>query len=484
MFPFDNLELTIDSIYSKLLSKIKSEGRAESLTRQFTATQDDKEKVIYVYRLLQNYNLIPLIIKEDKCDFTSIHYRNLGNLMFKQSKLYEAWQYYNLALMYAPLDSSSYSLAVSNRSAALFGLEQYQSCLEDIDMVFNLGYPENIKHKLCLRKTKCEEALKLVKETPQEKALKQFINDIFSMRGPRNKKYPCASSKLEVKCTPEMGRHVVAAQDIEVGEVIAQDTPYVSLLLPNQIVIACAYCFSRKYNMYPCPYCCMTMYCSRRCVNQAWQEYHFYECPFMASLIRNKFTKLELLAFRTTIRAKTDHDTYDDIFTTIAEVESCINPEDLGCMQDGPDGDMVYKSDDYHAIHALATNIEKRDVSDIFQKTVTAAVLMHYLGMKDIFITDDEDLKQRLLKFASETLMKHLMTAPTNMHAITANVADDQGNYVDEYNIGSAAYGFLSLINHSCAPNVVRYTRLGERIMHLIAIRPIKKGMQIFDNYG
>lgn len=481
MFPFDNLNLTIDSIYEKLLARIRSEGRAQDITRQFLAFTENVDKVMFVYDLIKSHNLIPLIVKEDKCDYTSNHFRNLGNRLYQRCEFYRAWQYYNLALMYAPLTSECYALAISNRSAALAGLKEYKACLSDIKMVFTLAFPVNIRDKLLNRKKKCEEALEQERQSHDGMVL---INKIFNMKGSKNEKYQCASSKLEVKYTPEMGRHVVAAEDIKVGEVIAEDIPYVSILLPNQILITCAHCFSRKFNLYPCPYCCMTMYCSRECVTQAWEQYHFYECPFMASLIKTNFTKLELLAFRTTIKARTEHNTWGDLFATLSEVETCTDVEELGCMQNRPDGDMVYVSNNYHAIHALATNIEKRDVSEIFQKAVTAAVLMHYLGMKKLFETDDPLLKKSIIKFAAETLLRHLMTAPTNMHAITANVGDVDGNYIDEYNIGSGAYAFLSLINHSCAPNVVRYARLGQTKMHLIALRPIKKGMQIFDNYG
>lgn len=48
--------------------------------------------------------------------------------------------------------------------------------------------------------------------------------------------------------------------------------------------------------------------------------------------------------------------------------------------------------------------------------------------------------------------------------------------------IGAGAYAFMSLLNHSCAPNVVRHCH-GNTIV-LRAIRPIEIGQQLYDNYG
>lgn len=480
MFP-DNLNYTSNSVHQSLLENIRNDDRIQDISRHFMSLSEPHKRVLYVYGLLKIYQLIPLVIKEDKCEFSSCHYRNLGNKMYEKKKLYMALQYYNLALMYAPLVSPSYALAISNRSAVLAGLKQYDACLNDINMVLSMS-PMAIRDKLLKRRSMCMEALRTIEE-PDIFEKNQLIEEIFAMNGPKNSKYVDASSKLAVLHTPELGRHVVAQEDIEVGDVIVREDPFVSVLLREQITMTCGNCFSRHFNMYPCAYCCMTMYCSRKCVGEAWESYHFYECPFLASLLDKKFTKLELLALRTTIKARTAHKSWEDVFKAVATVEDCKNIDDLGCYKTER-GKMVYGSKNYESMHSLSTNLEKRDASDLFQKTVTAAILLRYLGMKNFLSSDDPELKRKIKKFTTETLMHHLMTAPTNMHSITANVEDEDGNFVDEYNIGSGAYPFLSLINHSCAPNVVRYTRLGGTQTTLVALRPIKKGMQILDNYG
>lgn len=47
---------------------------------------------------------------------------------------------------------------------------------------------------------------------------------------------------------------------------------------------------------------------------------------------------------------------------------------------------------------------------------------------------------------------------------------------------GSAVYPFCSLLNHSCAPNILRVST-GSRTV-LVALRVVEIGEQLFDNYG
>ncbi|CAH1639078.1 unnamed protein product [Spodoptera littoralis] len=484
MFPADHIDLTIDIIYKHVLQDLTSDKKIKKVSQELMNLEGNEKKVLYVYDILKGYDLIPLILKEDKCSRKSDHYRNLGNALYKRKHLSMAWQHYNLALMYAPLPifpSYCFVLAIANRSAILAAWNKYEECIKDIETVFQYDYPDTIRDKLLKRKKICEDALKEKPKSNNDD--KDYLgNDIFSFKVPKHEKYIDASSKLAVKYTPELGRHVIANEDIEVGEVLVQEDPFVQVLLKSQYSISCAHCFSRKYNLKPCPYCVLVLYCTEDCSANAWEQYHKYECPVGAYLYKANFTKLELLALRTTILAKTGHASNSALFKTLSDADSCDNKEDVGCKK--VDGKMIYSSKYYSSIHTLATNVSKRDISDIFQKCVSAAVLVHILAVTNFIKTENDEERKQLKSFIADNVLRHLMTAPTNMHGISTNVEIDNGNVEEEYSIASGAYAFLSLINHSCAPNVVRYTKLGTSRTTLFAIRPIKKGSQLFDNYG
>merc|ERR1719277_2292478 len=87
-------------------------------------------------------------------------------------------------------------------------------------------------------------------------------------------------------------------------------------------------------------------------------------------------------------------------------------------------------------------------------------------------------------------LLRHLQNLPCNAHEITelemgANASSSSSNSPRDstiHEIGAAVYSTLSLINHSCDPNVVRHYYSVNAVVR--TIRTIRKGEEILDNYG
>lgn len=87
---------------------------------------------------------------------------------------------------------------------------------------------------------------------------------------------------------------------------------------------------------------------------------------------------------------------------------------------------------------------------------------------------------QDLLDFAGSLLLKYLCIVICNAHEISELVKDNpklskMGN--GNLEIGAALYPLLSLINHSCDPNVVRHSYHGSVVLR--AIQPIPKDEQV-----
>ncbi|XP_045500490.1 SET and MYND domain-containing protein 4 [Colias croceus] len=471
--------MIIDVIYADAINKLTSQGKIADISRKLLVADNNSDRVLLVYDVFEESKFFPSILQHHKSEKVSTHYRNLGNQCYQKKDHYKAWQYYNLSFLYAPLDSESYALALSNRSAVFFSLDKYAESLQDIEHCFSLNYPEKVRDKLIKRKELCKEALSSV----QDEAENPEGKDILTFKGEKSERYVGASTKLEVVYNKEMGRHVVAKEDIRVGEVLVEEQPYFALLLKQQLLFGCSYCLSRKLNLIPCKNCCFALYCNEECSSKAWKEYHEVECPLMATLVDMNFTKLELLALRTVIKARTDHPDWESLYKTIEEAESNVDTEFHGHVKVGDK--WVYDSKYYASIHTLATNVERRSISDIFQKSVTAAVFLKFLLDETNFMdADTEEAKEKIWRCVAGLLLLHSMTSPTNMHGISANTEAGGNGKFGDVNIASAPYAFHSLINHSCAPNVVRYSQLGTSNMTLFALRPIKKGMQLYDNYG
>lgn len=472
--------MSIDSCYEGVIAKLRTEHIILSISHKLLSLTTNDDRVLYVYGILKSLQALPTPVEVSKSENVSTYYRNYGNQCFQNKEDYKAWQYYNLSLLFAPLSSENYCLALSNRSAVFHSLKKYKECLQDIKDVFSVKYPEKLKDKLSKRQAFCIKYL--ANDKKANDANYADINNIFTLQGPIDPRYPCASPKLEVLFSEELGRHVIAKEDIKVGEVLVQENPYFTLLLKDQYLFSCSYCLSRNCNLLPCTNCCFALYCSKECRKNAWKDYHSVECALMPTLIHMEFTKLELLAIRTVVKARNDHSCWDDLFETIHEADSNLNTEFRGHVL--VDGQWVYDSRYYSSIHTLASNIERRSVSDIFQKSVTAAVFLHMLTTKTDFLNGNENNAEKIRKCVAGMLLLHIMTSPTNMHGLDTNTQTVDGNFIEEISLASAPYSYHSLLNHSCAPNVVRCNKLGTGKMTLFSLRPIKKGMQLFDNYG
>lgn len=260
---------------------------------------------------------------------------------------------------------------------------------------------------------------------------------------------------MEIHTTPEMGRHVLASRDIPIGEVIAVESPYTTVLLWEKTLDHCHNCLKLCYNLLPCNGCVDAMFCGESCRREAWKLYHKYECGVLSILRKLECTKLERAALRIAITA------------------TSINVSELASSK-------TYHSARYQEIHQLIANTDKRNVADLFERATTAAVIYELLQTSTSFF-QDLDMEQYKDVFC-ELLLLHMQTGPSNFHEISELVACGDGSDYEVEEVGAGAYAFLSLLNHSCSPNVVRCCH-GVAIV-LRTLRPVGKGEQLFDNYG
>lgn len=112
------------------------------------------------YFSLQSKGLLPAISNgASKSKETSMLIRLQGNLLHKKEQYDEALLKYTKAIVSAPPDTEEIALAFGNRSAALFKLKKYTSCLLDINRALSMKYPEHLKPKLMSRKNSCIEEI-------------------------------------------------------------------------------------------------------------------------------------------------------------------------------------------------------------------------------------------------------------------------------------------------------------------------------------
>lgn len=212
------------------------------------------------------------------------------------------------------------------------------------------------------------------------------------------------------------------------------------------------------------------MFCSEKCLKQANDEHHRFECP-LSDYLQTLFNKIHRSALRVTLKSLQAFESIDQM------VEFCReNDSDNLTVFSFDHTKNLSALEQYRPVHCLATNQDKRKQSDLFQRATIAAVLKNQLlkhtKLKDILTTGDSQ------SAFVEILFRHLQTAPTNFH--TLDLAETPEMPGIEY--ANGAYPFCSLLNHSCAPNICRMS-IGRKMM-VFALRVIKQGEQLFDNYG
>ncbi|XP_059852385.1 SET and MYND domain-containing protein 4 isoform X1 [Delphinus delphis] len=274
-----------------------------------------------------------------------LFYREEGNKKFQKKDYMGATVLYSKGVSHSRPNSEDISLCYANRSAALFHLGQYETCLKDIVRAQTHGYPERLQPKLLLRKAEClvtlgrpheasqtisdlesnfaakptlaasqfqvlQRTLCRLKVKVQEKenltetspaALTKALEDMDLRE--ENEQISSTSSSVSLCTDPLKGRCLVATKDILPGELLVKEDAFVSVLNPGEVPpwhrgleskwdtratngdLYCHRCLKHTLAPVPCDGCSYAKYCSQECLQQAWDLYHSIECSLGGLLL-------------------------------------------------------------------------------------------------------------------------------------------------------------------------------------------------------
>lgn len=214
------------------------------------------------------------------------------------------------------------------------------------------------------------------------------------------------------------------------------------------------------------------MFCDEKCRSECWERFHSVDCPLLPTISKS-VGKMGLLALRVLLVASCKGTEVKRLFNEVEEVQASEDARMTGFNKDGR-----YISTDYLPIHFLIGHSDRRANADLFRRSVTAACLLHCLENLTCFFGTDVD--DELYYFCGGLLLHHLQSLPCNAHEVSEMIVN-RGTF-ESQEIGAAGYATLSLLNHSCDPNVVRHSYQDWAVLR--AIRPIREGAEIVDNYG
>ncbi|XP_057322013.1 SET and MYND domain-containing protein 4-like [Microplitis mediator] len=302
-----------------------------------------------------------------------------------------------------------------------------------------------------------------------ERDLPNIIADNKEIRG--------ATSAVAVEYSDVFGKHVRATRDIDIGEILAINEGYATVLMLNKIYTHCAHCLKQTWSGIPCNSCVYAIYCSEQCRRNAWDSYHQIECRIVGPVINMELNHMALMALRLTVCAFNEAGDFQALKDHLAQIDSLPDLRTNGFTNN------ILDDRKYASVYTLARNTHERSTPDLFGRSLNASFIVYLLAKESMMFGEqfkgdfEEFISLPWVSFIGGLIMRHLQIIPSNVHSVTEDNLDQLP--IDR---AAALMPFYSLFNHSCNPMVDRRS-FGKKIA-LIAISPIKKGQQIFDNYG
>ena len=176
-------------------------------------------------------------------------YHNEGNSFFQQKKFREALISYNKSLCFSLPNSQQLATVFADRAAVYLELNQPNHCLENVQFARDQNYP--YQDELEAYETKCVELQQNLCNDPENDP-ESFIK----LSHPANEKIPFIVNCLEMHKNEKFGRHLVTNQDLNPGDIIALEEPFMKVININGRYTNCTYCLkSNMLNLIPC-FCC------------------------------------------------------------------------------------------------------------------------------------------------------------------------------------------------------------------------------------
>lgn len=207
------------------------------------------------------------------------------------------------------------------------------------------------------------------------------------------------------------------------------------------------------------------MFCSNECFEHSMKHFHQYECSVMKELLKSASAAMSLRIFfmglsifeGSIVKLKVLFDDVSNLNSTIFDFDfSHKNSTKLL---------MYFKS-------FLGLSYSSKSFTLFQQKKI----LQNHNNLK--YLWDEHQV------FICKFLLRACQIADNNFHGIFSPSLNSNDLLVLknlQQPIGTGAFLFCSLINHSCAQNVIRICLNGKNCV--IVCRPIQKGSQIFDGY-
>ena len=282
----------------------------------------------------------------------------MNRLVKHDSAVHEAhWKYCAQSVCVAPPNSVELARAYSERSRFLLHMRRYRECVIDLNRALAMGIdlPKTLKISMLCRKIECSicanmgfemevflEARAVLDQMDdgdtEKQALAQMLVEVetFMTDNPnqhldivpveyRRRVAPDVSA-IEIAYSEKFGRHLIAARDIRVGEIVCVEKIYASALGEKTTCYGfCSHCLRSSFTYIPCDTCEFANYCLQSCKDEAREKYHDIECAVLRSmtiLYKGAVEDVVLLALRMVCKGLKEAGSIEKLRQMVAEADT------------------------------------------------------------------------------------------------------------------------------------------------------------------
>lgn len=201
------------------------------------------------------------------------------------------------------------------------------------------------------------------------------------------------------------------------------------------------------------------MFCSQTCLQSAKTAFHFYECPIIDVLLKSGIMQMACRIFFQGLSMF--NGSIDDLQVFLTEN---TNPKASVYDFNFSNNSLVDKN--FLVSLFCLTKSDKVCENDSPEK-----LFKNHPQISEMWKTHEVFIRSFILRI--------LQIGDSNFHGVCGWSLKKYES--DPQMIGIGCYPFISLVNHSCAPNVNRIYVQDKMV--LLVERPIKKGEQLYDCY-
>ncbi|XP_044014564.1 SET and MYND domain-containing protein 4-like [Aphidius gifuensis] len=420
---------------------------------------------------------------------------------------------YTQCITHAPAGSDYLSLGYGYRGIALYFGNYMSDCLLDLERALNNGCPDGLKSEFFTWKAAAMQELGMKKSLIKRALLQahQWIPNIHDYEEKirierrletmklwktdklkcysldfedaalpplksKNRMVPGLSKSVELKCSLKYGRHVVATRDIGAGDIIGIQKPYASVVKMNMRYNICWHCKKQTWASVACNSCSQVVFCSDDCKKQAQDNYHDIECRVLSQIMAFGVCEYVYVALRLVIMAfKQSKNSFVQLKETTDKIDKSEDVLTWGFIKGKLDPTK------FESVYGLCDPSSPSTMADQRYSTFEDAIIMsYYLGQRIKLFQEDRPIELlpfvRIQKDFVSIVDRFLTLAQFNSFNYSV-LSTNKG-----VPMASLIVPSFSFFNHSCCSNIIRTYRDGN--LAIIAIRPIKTGEQVFDNYG